>query len=38
MAIDLNDFLTQVHIDESVFEIRPDYRALLIAVEGIEPA
>ncbi|WP_346845928.1 phenylalanine--tRNA ligase beta subunit-related protein [uncultured Rothia sp.] len=34
----LNVFLAQAHIDESVFELRPDYRALLIGVEGIEPA
>lgn len=38
MSFNLTDFLNQAHIDQSVFELRPDYRALLIAVRGIEPA
>ena len=30
-------FLNAAHIDDAVFELRPDYRAVLIAVEGLEP-
>ncbi|MFJ4175249.1 B3/4 domain-containing protein [Microbacterium sp. NPDC089696] len=34
---DLETFLSEATIDEEVFALRPDYRALLIAVDGIEP-
>jgi len=33
----LEDFLTGAGVDEAVFALRPDYRALLLAVDGIEP-
>jgi DNA/RNA-binding domain of Phe-tRNA-synthetase-like protein len=33
----LHDFLAGARVDDAVFELRPDYRALLIAVDGIEP-
>lgn len=29
--------LARAEIDTSVFELRPDYRALLVAVEGLTP-
>lgn len=35
--IDLHDFLAGASVDEAVFALRPDYRVLLIAVDGIEP-
>jgi DNA/RNA-binding domain of Phe-tRNA-synthetase-like protein len=34
----LNDYLDQASVAPEVFELRPDYRCLLIAVEGISPA
>lgn len=34
----LERFLTGAHIDAAVFTLRPDYRALLLAVDGIRPA
>jgi len=34
---DLQAFLDGAHVDDSVFALRPDYRALLLAVEGIVP-
>ncbi len=34
----LEDFLACASVDESVFALRPDYRALLIAVDGLVPA
>ena len=33
----LHEFLAGARVEDAVFELRPDYRALLIAVEGIEP-
>jgi DNA/RNA-binding domain of Phe-tRNA-synthetase-like protein len=33
----LQDFLAGAHVDASVFALRPDYRALLLAVDGIVP-
>lgn len=33
----MSEFLTSARVDDSVHELRPDYRALLITVEGIEP-
>ncbi|WP_375432072.1 B3/4 domain-containing protein [uncultured Friedmanniella sp.] len=33
----LQTFLAQAEIDEAVFALRPDYRALLLAVDGLEP-
>lgn len=33
----LRDFLAGARVDHAVFGLRPDYRALLIAVDGIEP-
>lgn len=34
----LSDFLAQCSVAPEVFELRPDYRALLVAVSGLEPA
>jgi DNA/RNA-binding domain of Phe-tRNA-synthetase-like protein len=34
----LEDFLAGAHVDPAVTTLRPDYRALLIAIEGIAPA
>lgn len=34
----LERFLAGAGVDDSVFELRPDYRALLIAVDGLVPA
>jgi hypothetical protein len=34
----LERFLAWAGVDDSVFESRPDYRALLIAVDGLVPA
>jgi DNA/RNA-binding domain of Phe-tRNA-synthetase-like protein len=36
-AAALNDFLAGARIEAEVFELRPDYRALLVAVDGIVP-
>ena len=33
----LHDFLAGARVEDAVFELRPDYRALLVAVDGIEP-
>jgi len=33
----LEEFLTGGHVDAAVFELRPDYRALLLAVDGLVP-
>jgi DNA/RNA-binding domain of Phe-tRNA-synthetase-like protein len=33
----LEEFLAGGHVDASVFELRPDYRAMLLAVEGLVP-
>lgn len=33
----LEEFLAGGHVDPSVWELRPDYRALLIAVDGLVP-
>ena len=35
---DLERFVAQAVVDPAVFELRPDYRVLLIAVDGIQPA
>jgi DNA/RNA-binding domain of Phe-tRNA-synthetase-like protein len=34
---DLEQFLAGAHVDAAVFALRPDYRALLIAVDGLVP-
>lgn len=34
----LDDFLAGAHVDAGVFMLRPDYRAVLLAVDGIRPA
>jgi hypothetical protein len=34
----LVEYLNQALVASEVFELRPDYRCLLIAVEGISPA
>ena len=34
----LDRFLAGAHVDDAVFALRPDYRALLIVAEGIPPA
>jgi DNA/RNA-binding domain of Phe-tRNA-synthetase-like protein len=33
----LEEFLSGGHVDAGVFELRPDYRALLLAVDGLDP-
>jgi DNA/RNA-binding domain of Phe-tRNA-synthetase-like protein len=33
----LEEFLAGAHVDAAVFGLRPDYRALLVAVDGIVP-
>lgn len=33
----LQELLDCVHVDDAVFALRPDYRVLLVAVEGLEP-
>jgi len=33
----LEDFLAGAYVDDAVFELRPDYRGLLLAVDGIVP-
>jgi len=38
MAADLEAFLAGATVDPSVFALRPDYRVLLIAVDGIDAA
>jgi len=35
--LDLQEFLDQAHVEPAVFELRPDYRTLLLAVDGIAP-
>jgi len=35
---DLELFVARASVDADVFELRPDYRALLIAVDGIDPS
>lgn len=34
---DLDEFLAGARVDDAVFALRPDYRALLIAVDGVAP-
>ena len=34
----LERFLAGASVDDAVFALRPDYRALLIAVDGLVPA
>ena len=34
----LERFLAGAHVDAAVFALRPDYRALLLAVDGLSPA
>ncbi|WP_310529938.1 phenylalanine--tRNA ligase beta subunit-related protein [Nocardioides sp.] len=34
----LEDFLARARVDPAVFDLRPDYRALLVAVDDITPA
>lgn len=34
---ELEEFLTAAHVDRAVFALRPDYRALLVAVDGLVP-
>lgn len=34
----LENFLAGARVDAAVFALRPDYRALLLAVDGLEPA
>ena len=34
---DLQEFLAGGHVDAAVFELRPDYRAMLLAVDGLVP-
>jgi DNA/RNA-binding domain of Phe-tRNA-synthetase-like protein len=33
----LQEFLTDARVDDAVFALRPDYRALLVAVDGVIP-
>lgn len=34
---DLDGFLVSAYVDPAVFALRPDYRVVLVAVDGIEP-
>lgn len=34
----LEEFLARARVDDAVFALRPDYRALLLAVDGLVPA
>ena len=34
---DVGEFLSAAHIAPAVWELRPDYRAMLLAVDGLEP-
>lgn len=36
-SVSLRQALDAAHVDDAVFALRPDYRALLVAVDGIEP-
>lgn len=36
--VELGRFLAGAHVEDAVFALRPDYRALLIAVDGLLPA
>lgn len=33
----LQEFLAGGHVDAAVFALRPDYRAMLLAVDGLVP-
>jgi hypothetical protein len=33
----LREFLAGGHVDAAVFTLRPDYRAVLVAVDGVVP-
>ena len=33
----LQEFLAGAHVDAAVFQLRPDYRAMLLAVDGLVP-
>jgi DNA/RNA-binding domain of Phe-tRNA-synthetase-like protein len=33
----LQDFLAEAHVDAAVFTLRPDYRAMLLTVDGLVP-
>ncbi len=35
--LDLEEFLSGARVDAGVFALRPDYRALLLAADGLEP-
>jgi DNA/RNA-binding domain of Phe-tRNA-synthetase-like protein len=37
-AVALEHFLADAHVDPAVFALRPDYRVMLVAVDGIAPA
>lgn len=37
MAESLDEFLDGARIDDAVFDLRPDYRAVLLAVDGLVP-
>jgi DNA/RNA-binding domain of Phe-tRNA-synthetase-like protein len=37
MAGKLQEFLTGARVDDAVFVLRPDYRAMLVAVDGLVP-
>lgn len=38
MTETLEEFLAEAHVESAVFALRPDYRALLLAVDGLVPA
>ncbi|SER29312.1 B3/B4 domain-containing protein [Microlunatus flavus] len=38
MTVDLREFLDGAQVEDAVFALRPDYRALLLAVDGLTPA
>jgi DNA/RNA-binding domain of Phe-tRNA-synthetase-like protein len=37
-SLDLDAIVASAHVDHEVYALRPDYRALLIAVDGLVPA
>lgn len=36
--VDLDRFLAAAYVEPAVFDLRPDYRAMLLVVDGLEPA
>ena len=36
-AKDLEEFLSDARVEPAVLDLRPDYRVLLVAVDGLRP-